>query len=202
MTIVQQVIAFIHANSFFAGPFAFAVSILGALLGTNLIVPAGAILTAMGVLVGAGVISWTIVLWAACGAIVGMSVSYAVGLRLGPRVRRFRLFQIWPKVMERADALFARFRFVSILIAYFSGPLRAAIASVAAIAGMPRVTFELANVISGLIWAAVAVSMGAMPGSLIDPASYWLITAAILVPALTIGVSVAVLLARKTGEKL
>jgi membrane-associated protein len=201
MMVAQQITAFIHANSLFAGPLAFAVALLGALLGTNLIVPSGAIVSAMGVLVGAGVIEWTIVPWAACGAILGMSVSYVLGMRYGSQVRRFGLLQIWPKVMERADTLFARFGFVSILIAHFSGPLRAAIATIAGVARMPRITFELANVTAALIWASTAVCVGAVPGSIINPASYWLLAAVIIVPALMLGVSVGILFARKAVQK-
>ncbi len=201
MITAQQITAFIYANSLFAGPLAFAVALLGALLGTNLIVPSGAILCAMGVLVGAGVIAWTIVLWAACGAILGMSVSYVVGMRCGSQVRRFGLLQIWPKVIERADILFARFGFVSILIAYFSGPLRAAIATVAGVARMPGVKFELANVTSALIWASISVCVGAVPGSIIGPGSHGLIATAIIVPTFMLGVSVGILFARKVVQK-
>ena len=128
-------------------------------------------------------------------------MSYAVGARLGPRARRIRPLRIWPQAMERADLLFARFGFVSILIAYFSGPLRAPIASVAAIARMPRVPFELANIISALVWAAVAIAIGAVPGSIIDPESIWLIAAPVLVPIVTIALSLAILLARQAVKK-
>jgi membrane protein DedA with SNARE-associated domain len=48
--------------------------------------------------------------------------------------------------LNRARSLFERFGFVAILIAYFSGPLRAPVAGAAAIAGMARWNFEMANI--------------------------------------------------------
>ena len=199
--IIGDVSTLIHANSSFAGPLGLVVAFLGSLLGTNLIVPAGAILTALGVLIGAGVLSWTIVLWAACGAAVGMSASYTLGLRLGPRVQRIPLLRTRPEFIERARGLFERYGFASILISYFSGPLRAPVASVAAIAGMRRGQFELANIVSALIWAAVAVGIGAIPGTMIEPNSIWMLIGPILVPIITIGISVAILFLRSASKR-
>jgi membrane protein DedA with SNARE-associated domain len=191
MTLSEQVAVFVSANFALAGPFCALAALLGSLLGTNLIVPAGAVLTAMGVLVGAGVLPWTIVPWGACGAIAGMSVSYTLGVRLGSR----------SAVMERAEALFARYGFAAILIGYFSGPLRAPMACVAAIAGMRRARFELANIASAFIWAMAAVGVGAGPGALAGPNQLSLLVVAILVPALMIGVSAGILFLRKLAGK-
>ena len=201
MSAIQQITALIHANSSFAGPLCLIVAFLGCLLGTNLIVPAGAILTALGVLIGAGVLSWTIMPWAACGASVGMSASYTLGLRLGSRVRRIPLLRTRPEFIERARGLFERYGFASILIGYFSGPLRAPVASVAAIAGMRRGQFELANIVSALIWAVVAVGIGAIPGAMIEPNSIWLLIGPILVPVITIGISMAILFLRSASGR-
>jgi membrane protein DedA with SNARE-associated domain len=194
MSAIEQITALIHAHSSFAGPLCLVVAFLGCLLGTNLIVPAGAILTALGVLIGAGVLSWTIVPWAACGASAGMSVSYTLGLRLGSRVQRIPLLRRRPAFMAGARRLFERYGFASILIGYFSGPLRAPVASTAAIAGMQRGQFELANVVSALVWTIVAVGIGAIPGTMIGPNSIWLLVGPLLVPVITIAISSAILL--------
>jgi membrane-associated protein len=189
MSIGQQITALITANSLLAGPLSFLVTFFGCLLGTNLIVPAGAIMTAMGVLTGAGVISWKFALWAPCGAVLGMSASFAIGRRLGPRLLRLPLLRSQARLMVRARWLFERFGFVAILIAYFSGPLRATVAGVAAIAGMTRVNFALANIFSALVWTAWSVGIGAVPGMMINQNSDWLLVGLIVVPALTIGLS-------------
>jgi membrane-associated protein len=196
MSLVQQITALIHAHSSFAGPLSFVVALLGCLVGTNLIVPAGAIMTAMGVLTGAGVISWSFGPWAACGAALGMSASYTLGLRFGPRIQNIPLLRTRPGIILRARTLFERYGFAAILIAYFSGPLRAPTASVAAISGMRRGKFEAANIVSSLIWTPFAVGIGAIPGTMIEPNGYWLPIGLVLVPAVTVGISAAIMFLR------
>src|SRR5437773_964280 len=56
MTLSEQVAVVVSANSALAGPLCFLAALLGSLLGTNLVVPGGAVLTAAGVLIGAGVL--------------------------------------------------------------------------------------------------------------------------------------------------
>jgi membrane-associated protein len=122
---VQPILALILSYSAFVGPLSFSIALLGSLLGTNLIMPAGAFLTSIGVLVGAGAAPWTIIIWGALGAMAGSSASYAAGLRLGAGVPRIRIFRRWPGLTDRAETLFIRYGFAAILIGYFSGPLRA-----------------------------------------------------------------------------
>ena len=198
---IQEFATIVQANAAFIGPLIFTVAFFGSLIGTNLIVPSGAFLTATGVLVGAGVISWTVVIWAWCGAVTGLSVSYSFGLRLGTRVRQLPLIRKRPEFVGMAERLFARYGFASILIGYFSGPLRAAVASAAAIAGMKRVPFELANMASALIWAIVALGIGAIPGNMIEPDSIWLILGPILVPIVTVAISAVILALRWLAQQ-
>src|SRR3979409_52325 len=127
--------------------------------------PAGAILTALGVLTGAGIVSWTFILWAICGVSLGMSVSYSLGLLFGPRLQRIPMLQSRPELTERARSLFERYGYAGILIGYYSGSLRSIVASVAAILGMPRRKFELANIVPAVIWSAGAAAIGAIPGT-------------------------------------
>jgi membrane protein DedA with SNARE-associated domain len=70
-------------------------------------------------------------------------------------------------------------------------------ASIAAIAGMRRIQFELANLVSAFVWVGLAVGIGAVPGVLIDPSSPWLLITPVLVPLITIGLSASILLVRR-----
>lgn len=160
---IQDVTDLIQAHAAFAGLLGFVVAFLGSFLGTNLVVPAGSFLTAVGVLMGAGVIPWTILIWAACGASLGMTACYALGQHFGARVQQIPMLRNRPEFTRRAEAIFEKYGFLSILIGYFSGPLRAPIACIAAIAGMGRFKFELANISSAFIWSAFAPGVGAAP---------------------------------------
>src|SRR5436190_23913399 len=125
MSVVEQISALIRLHSSLAGPLSFAVTLVACLPGTNLVVPAGPVITAMGVLAGAGAISWTFGAWAACGAALGMSLSFELGRHFGSRVQNIPLLRSRPAIMTRSRELFARSGFAAILAAYFSGPLRA-----------------------------------------------------------------------------
>lgn len=192
MADVQHIFAFIQVNSAVAGPIIFVVAFLGCLLGTNLIVPAGAVITGMGVLGGAGAVSLTFIIWAAGGAALGMSVSYTIGLRLGPRMEKLPLLRTRPELILRARELFGAYGFVAILIGYFSGPLRAPIAGVAAMAGMARPQFEFASILSAIIWALVAAAVGALPGTLVDLDNPWWPVGFLVGPAVTVAISAAI----------
>jgi membrane protein DedA with SNARE-associated domain len=58
---------------------------------------------------------------------------------------------------------------------------------------MPRRKFELANIVSAVIWSAGAAVIGAIPGTLIEPGSPWLLAGVVLVPLVTIGLTVLLL---------
>jgi membrane-associated protein len=193
MSVIQQVTALVSVNSFLAGPLSFLVAFCGGLVVLSLVVPAGAILTALGVLTGAGVVSWTFVLWAICGASLGMSVSYSLGLRFGPRLQRIPTLRSRPELTERARSLFERYGYAAILIGYYAGPLRSIVASVAAIMGMSRGKFETANAISAVLWVTGAVSIGAIPGTLFESGSAWLLAGVIVVPLITIALTLLLL---------
>jgi membrane protein DedA with SNARE-associated domain len=62
---------------------------------------------------------------------------------------------------------------------------------------MPRWKFELANVLSALIWTAWAVGIGAVSGQMIEPNGGWLPIGLIVVPAITIGISALIVHLRK-----
>jgi len=198
----QKTLELIHSYAEFVGALCFLIAFLGSLIGINLIVPSGTFLTAVGVFVGAGTVPWTIGVWAALGAALGSSASYTAGLRLGSSLRRSLAWRSWANVIDRAQELFQRYGFVSVLIGYFSGPLRAPVAAMAGVAGMRRVKFEAANLFSAFAWAAFAVGVGAAPGSMIDPDSPWLLVAPFLAPLVTIAVSLAILLGRKAKQRI
>lgn len=201
MSLIQQITELVSANSYLAGPLCLIVAFFGSLLCTNLIVPTGAALTSLGVLVGAGMLSWTIVLWAMCGASAGMSLSYSIGLRLGPSVQRIPLLRTRPELVARTHELFEKYGFISILIAYFFGPLRGTIAAIAAIAGMRRALFELANIASALVWSVFTMGIGIVPGALIERDSIWVLITPILIPIVVMGISFTVMFFRARRYK-
>ena len=188
----QEIIAFISANSVWAGPIAFVLSISASILGPSFFVPAASFLVAAGVMVGAHVLPWTIVLWAAVGAAIGTAISYGLGIWLGPWLR-----QTWPlksraDIVERANVLFRRHGFVAVFIGYFYGPLRAPVAFVSGVAGMKHLRFEYANSLGALLWSLTAVAQGAVFGTVLGTHHSWLLIALFIAPIVTVALSTAI----------
>lgn len=195
--ITPHIIAFVQENPSFTKFIAFGTSLLGSLPGANFVVPSGTILNAIGVLVGAGLASWTVVLWAAIGAAIGTSASFALGRGLGPHARRLPILRQRLHLFQRAEEIFAKYGVTSLVIGYFSGPLRAPIAIIAAIAGMSRRRFEIANGMIALLWSAASVLIGSVPGSFANLGDDSLVVMLIAVPAAAVVVSALVVFVRK-----
>jgi membrane protein DedA with SNARE-associated domain len=195
LSISQTVVELIRDYSFWAGPAAFATSLAASAPAFNFFIPAGLILVAAGVLVGAGVVSWTIVAWAAVGASLGTALSYGLGVWIGPRAVESWPLNIHTEKVEQARRLFHRYGFVALLGGYFSGPLRSPVAFVAGAAGMSHRRFELANISSALVWAPFVVGEGASMGVLLPPDHPLFIAIPLLAPLVAIAVSTGTVVA-------
>ena len=96
------------------------------------------------------------------GAVVGDSVSYAIGRRWGARVvcrweftrRRFE-----PR-MQRAERYFHTHGGWLVFVARFVGAFRAVVPLVVGTTGMPYPRFLAWNVVASVTWAGIAVSLG------------------------------------------
>jgi membrane protein DedA with SNARE-associated domain len=165
-------------------------------VGTNVFIPVGLILTSAVALIGPGLALWTLILWIVIGAVFGSGVSYALGTRLGSRMR-----DRWPFKYRRnclsARTVFERYGIVAVFIGYFIGPLRGPVPVAAGIAGMPYAHFYLASVLSAVVWALTVVAPAAVLGQSFGPNDPILLLTPIVVPALTIGVMVAAILLRR-----
>lgn len=193
MDIIQKISALIAAQADWAGPLGFVIAFFGCLVGSSFVVPAAAIVTATGVLIGAGVVSWTFVLWAIGGAVLGMSVSYELGKRCGPRLLEMRMLQSRQQLVARVRGLFERYGIAAIMVGYHIGPARALVTSVAGITGMPRLKFETASIVSAMVWIVDHALIGVIPGTLIDADSPWLLPVTLGAPVVVIVLTVLLL---------
>lgn len=127
----------------------------------GLIIPATALMIAVGGLLGTGVLDPApILLWAMGGAILGDWISFAIGRRIGPSIyRRWPLNRHRP-VVARARLFFRRYGFVAIFVGRFLGPIRATIPLVAGVMDMDRRRFQLANVASSVVWVPTMLAPG------------------------------------------
>jgi len=196
-SLFSYVTEIVRHHSLWAGPIAFVFAFAGSFVGTNTFVPAGFLLTSAAALIGPGMHLVTLMVWIAAGAALGSAVSYALGTWFGPRVRSHWPLKDRPELMQRAHALFERYGILAVFIGYFIGPLRGPIPVAAGVAGMRRVRFHLANVLSAPVWAVVVVAPAAILGESVGANDPLLLVAPLLVPALTLGMTAVVLVLRR-----
>lgn len=158
---ITEIGQFIQANQAWAGPITFLLTLGESLVLVGLFIPATALMLLTGGLIGSGTLSpWGVIGWGIAGAIVGDALSYWLGRWAGPSVlRRWPLKQQRSGV-ARARLFFYRYGFASVLIGRFLGPIRSTIPTVAGVMGMAHARFQLANVMSAVVWMPLMLAPG------------------------------------------
>jgi membrane protein DedA with SNARE-associated domain len=128
----------------------------------SLVLPFWAMLVGIGTLIGGPYTFnfWLIVSAAAAGAACGDWLSYWLGFHFHERIQTMWPLSKHPKLIENGKIFFKRWGVWAIVLARFSGPLRASVPIVAGIAQMPQWSFQIANWLSAFLWAAVLLSPG------------------------------------------
>lgn len=170
---------------FIVGLIAFGESLV--LLG--LVIPATALMLAIGGLIGSGIVQPVpVVAGAIVGAVAGDIVSYWLGRWVGPRIVHRRPLQRYRAQVAQARLFFRRFGFASVFFGRFLGPVRCTIPLVAGMMRMDQRRFQFANVSSAMVWAPVMLAPGwlaaegaALAGA--DSGESWLIAMAGLMVA-------------------
>ncbi|WP_298803554.1 DedA family protein [uncultured Pseudokineococcus sp.] len=101
----------------------------------------------------------------ALGATTGDAVGYAVGRRLGPAVLDHRWLARRRAALDRAADLLARRGGPAVLLGRWTAFLRAVTPALAGSARMPFRRFLLWDVIGGLLWTGVVVTVGYLAGT-------------------------------------
>jgi membrane-associated protein len=105
---------------------------------------------------------WQMIIVAVGAAVLGDSVGYEIGRKLGPRLRASRLGRRVGKARwEAADAFLARHGGKAVLLGRLTAVLRALIPAMAGITRMPYLrTFLPWNAAGGVLWGAGCVLLG------------------------------------------
>lgn len=127
----------------------------------GLLIPATALMLAIGGLVGSGLVEPVPVVGGAiAGAILGDIASYWLGRWVGPRVVHRWPLQGYRHQVAQARLFFRRFGFASVFVGRFFGPVRCTMPMVAGMMRMEQRRFQLANVSSAFVWAPVMLAPG------------------------------------------
>ena len=160
---------FVKAHQDVAPAIVFAFAFAESLAFLSLVVPAWAVLVAVGALAGSiGLPLWPIIAAATLGAAAGDWLSFELGSHFKAGIAKAWPLSRYPEFLVRAQAFFKRWGVAAIFFGRFSGPLRAFVPLVAGISQMQRLTFQLANVASAFIWAAALLAPGRFFGAWLD----------------------------------
>ncbi|MGD9671425.1 MAG: DedA family protein [Hyphomicrobiaceae bacterium] len=154
----QTLLSFVRDNEAFIEislfVFAFAESIVVA----SSFAPATLIFLTVGALEGAanGPLL-PLILAGALGAMAGDLVSFGLGLRFYPNLRRSWPLDRHPRLIARGRHFMSRWGLAAIGISKLSGPLRPLIPMMAGASRMPRFKFLAASAASSLVWASLTL---------------------------------------------
>lgn len=159
----QTCLTFIRDHKDWITPIVFVLAFGESLAFLSLLLPATAILFAVGGLIGASGVSvvpvWTA---AAAGAFFGDWLSYWFGFHYHDQVGQMWPLSRHPHLLERGHRFFEKWGVVGVFIGRFFGPLRAAVPLVAGMCGMPQGKFQAANAASAVVWAAGILAPGVL----------------------------------------
>jgi membrane-associated protein len=154
------------------GTSTYALLFLIVFLETGLVVtpllPGDSLLFAAGSFAGLGILRfWPLFFLLCAAAILGDTVNYAIGARLGPKVFHYpksRFFN--PEHLKKTHAFYDKYGGKTIIIARFVPIVRTFAPFVAGIGEMSYAHFLGYNVIGGVLWVSVCLFSGYFFGNL------------------------------------
>nr|BET44809.1 MAG: DedA family protein [Candidatus Aschnera chinzeii] len=134
----------------------------------SLLLPATVIILGLSAFIkNNGVAFLPIWLAASLGAFLGDWLSYWLGHHYKNNISRIWLINRHPLWLKKGYIFFKKYGILGVFFSRFFGPLRAIIPLIAGICNMPIYRFQLANLLSSMMWALIILT----PGTI---SSHWL----------------------------
>lgn len=132
-------------------------------LGT--VIPGSVIMTAIGVLIGSGIISfWLVVICCVIGAICGDSLGYSLGYYYKQSIKKRWPFNKHPEWLTRSQKFITSHGGKSIFMGRFVGPVRAFIPLIVGMLHFPPKKFFPIDIASAVSWAIAYLAPGTLLG--------------------------------------
>ena len=160
----EIVLGFVRAHKEWAGPIVLLLAFGESLAFISLILPFWIILVGIGTIIGATdtLNYWTVLSCAAVGAALGDWISYWLGYHYHEQIQNMWPLNRYPNLISNGREFFRKWGAWAIVLARFTGPLRASVPIAAGIAQMPQFMFQVANWTSAFLWAFALLSPGAV----------------------------------------
>jgi membrane protein DedA with SNARE-associated domain len=158
-------IEWVKANQHLLVPVVFAIAFLESVAFVSLLVPATILLSALGLLIGAGDLPfWPPFIAAVLGAFFGDWLSYWIGFRYREQVKTMWPLSRQPELFERGEVFFRKYGAPGYFFGRFIGPLRAVFPLICGITSMRLLVFQATNAASAVLWAAAFLGLTAAAG--------------------------------------
>ncbi|HEX5841494.1 MAG TPA: bifunctional DedA family/phosphatase PAP2 family protein [Pseudomonas sp.] len=165
------------ANPQWLGLAIFLIACIECLAIVGILVPGVALLFAVAMLAGSGVLTLgETLLLAYCGGILGDCLSYAAGRYFHQDIRRLPGLRHNPQWLAGAHGYFQRYGVVSLLLGRFIGPLRPMLPMVAGMFDMPFGRFLAVSLLAAAGWALAYLLPGWATGAALRlplPPGFW-----------------------------
>lgn len=167
LDLLHSFTAFLHEHRTLAILITFAIAFAESLAVIGTIVPGSVTMTAVGALVGSGILPATsTIIWATVGAFVGDFVSYTFGVYFKDKIRTMWPFSRYPNWLIMGEKFFHKHGGKSVVFGRFVGPARSAVPLIAGALEMPAWRFALAAIPSACLWVIVYMGPGILLGAL------------------------------------
>ena len=147
-----------------------------------------------GVLASQGAVSLPVMM---AIAILGDSVGYEIGRRIGPRITSSRLLRKHQAGLDRGTQLLRRHGGKAVLIARFTAFLRAVMPGIAGMAKLRYRTFLAWNAAGAVVWAGGLTLLGNAAGDSYSTIEAWTGRGSILLAVVVVLAVLAVLIRRR-----
>jgi membrane protein DedA with SNARE-associated domain len=161
------IILWLHQHAQWGGVAAFIIAFAESVAIIGSIVPGSVTMTAVGVLIGSGVLPiWGTLIWVVSGAFVGDGLSYLIGFYFKDNVRRCWPFSRYPRIISVGETFFFKHGGKSVFIGRFVGPVRAIVPVIAGMLKMSPKRYFPISCITAIFWAPIYMLPGIALGAI------------------------------------
>jgi membrane protein DedA with SNARE-associated domain len=162
-----SIVTYLHHNPNMGSLLAFLVSFTESLPLIGTIIPGSVTMTAMGALIGAGVLPFgATFFWSVLGAFLGDFTGYGIGYYFQDGLQKIWPFRRYPQWIEKGEKFFQAHGGKSIILGRFIGPARSAVPMIAGLLRLHWLRFAAAAIPSAILWAMLYILPGILLGAL------------------------------------
>lgn len=163
---VQPILQYLHEHPYMGQLIAFLAAFSESLPIIGTIIPGSVTMTAIGTLIGAGILpGLTTLIVASIGAFLGDCIGFWVGKRYKENVKKIWPFTRYPKWLKVSEDFVKKYGIKSVVFGRFVGPARSTLPLIVGLLKLPWGKFLMAAIPSAILWAILYLTPGILLGA-------------------------------------